>query len=108
MHAGTGTPRDAFFSKLLDRKLDDFKAIAADKATTMGHIQRHHLDQPVAVPQPEQVDRIDAAMTALWDRALAAEVESLKLAELRDTLLPPLMSGRLTVRQAEQALEGVL
>ena len=29
-------------------KLDEFKAIAADKATTMGHIQRHHLDEPVA------------------------------------------------------------
>ena len=34
--------------------LDDFRGIAAGKATTMGHIQRHHLtDAKVAVPPME-------------------------------------------------------
>lgn len=92
----------------VDRKLDDFKGIAADKATTMGHIQRHHLDQPVPVPSTEQVAKHDVEMVALWDRALAAEVESLELATLRDTLLPHLMSGRITVREAEERVEEVL
>ena len=90
------------------RKLDDFKAIAADKATTMGHIQRHHLDEPVLVPSPEQLTRHDVAMKGLWERALAAEVESLELATLRDTLLPHLMSGSLTVRDAEKDVEQSL
>ncbi|MGC3993497.1 MAG: restriction endonuclease subunit S [Propionicimonas sp.] len=92
----------------LDKKLEDFRAIAADKATTMGHIQRHHLDELVSIPPTSEMASNDRAMTALWDRALAAEVESLKLADLRDTLLPHLMSGRITVREAEQQVEAVI
>jgi len=92
----------------VDRKLDDFKAIAADKATTMGHIQRHHLDELVGVPSQVDIEANDAAMSTLWDRALAGEVESLRLADLRDMLLPHLLSGRITVREAEKAVEEVL
>ncbi|MGW5191958.1 restriction endonuclease subunit S [Kribbella sp. NPDC004138] len=89
-------------------KLDEFKAIAADKATTMGHIQRRHLDEPVSVPAPDEVQRVDQLMTGLWTVALAAEIESLKLAETRDELLPLLMSGRVRVQDAEKVVEGVL
>ena len=92
----------------VDKKLADFKAIAADKATTMGHIQRRHLDEPVGVPDRTAIVANDDAMTALWGRALAAEIESLHLAEIRDTLLPHLMSGRITVRDAEKQVEEVL
>lgn len=88
--------------ELIRAKLDDFKAIAADKATTMGHIQRRHLDEPVAVPTHDQIAAHGAMMQALWDRRLAADQESLALATLRDTLLPHLMSGRLQVKDAEQ------
>ena len=90
----------------LRAKLAEFKGIAADKATTMGHIQRHHLDEPVLVPDDEGIAGADAVMQALWKRALQAERESLKLAELRDTLLPELMSGRLRVKDAERIVEG--
>lgn len=92
----------------LDRKLEAFKAIAADKATTMGHIQRRHLDELVAVPSGDQMAAADRGMAALWHRALAAEVESLILAHVRDALLPHLMSGRITVRQAVALVEEVL
>lgn len=44
----------------------------------------------------------------LHDRAYAATVESRALANLRDRLLPHLMSGRLSVRGAEEAVEEVL
>ncbi|TQN44299.1 type I restriction enzyme S subunit [Blastococcus colisei] len=87
-------------------KLAEFKAIAADKATTMGHIQRRHLEQPVAIPSPEVVERIDGIMTGLWDTALAAELERERLAATRDELLPLLMSGRITVRDAEEVAEA--
>ena len=83
-------------------KLDEFKAIAADKATTMGHIQRHHLDELVAVPTRNDVLRIDGLMTGLWETALAAEVESLRLTQTRDELLPLLMSGKVRVQDAER------
>ncbi|MBP1231652.1 type I restriction enzyme S subunit [Arthrobacter sp. PvP102] len=91
--------------ELLRHKLEEFKSIAADKATTMGHIQRKHLDELVAVPPSEEIHEHDDLMSGLWGRALAAEVENLKLAATRDALLPQLMSGRIRVRDAEKVLE---
>lgn len=89
-------------------KLDEFKAVAADKATTMGHIQRRHLDQPVAIPAPGAIKKLDGVMDALWQRALAGEVENLSLVRTRDELLPLLMSGRLSVKDAERTVEEVV
>ncbi|MEU2407432.1 restriction endonuclease subunit S [Streptomyces rubiginosohelvolus] len=92
-------------NQLVHRKINEFRAIAADKATTMGHIQRRNLDEPVQVPKPDMFQRLDAQISPLWDRALCAEQESLSLATLRDNLLPQLMSGRLHVRDAEKIVE---
>lgn len=94
--------------QLLLEGLDAFRAIAADKATTMGHIQRGHLDVAVRVPDPATIEANHDVMQGLWDRSLAAEVESVKLAELRDALLPLLMSGQVRVRDAERDVERVL
>ena len=94
-------------NQALRAKLEDFKSTAADKATTMGHIQRHHLDELVRVPASGTVENVDGTMAGLWDRALAAEKENLILAATRDALLPALMSGRLTVRDAEKVAESV-
>ena len=105
-------PKDGYptwcVSALLVRKLDEFKAIAADKATTMGHIQRRHLDEPVQVPVAAQIERNDTLMTSLWQRALAAEEESLGLVAIRDALLPRLMSGKIRVADAEQMVGDVV
>lgn len=90
------------------RELPNFKAIATGKATTMGHIQRKHLDVAVEIPAEDRVRRIDTAMTALSDLALSAERESLVVAELRDTLLPALMSGRIRVKDAEKTASEVV
>jgi len=95
-------------AELLRLKLDEFRAIAADKATTMGHIQRRHLDEPVLTPNAAMTQKLDSQIGPLWDRALAAEQESLKLATLRDTLLPQLMSGKLRVRDAEKIVEDAV
>lgn len=92
-------------NEALRKKLVEFKGIAADKATTMGHIQRRHLDEGVLVPSAELLAQLDPLMSVLWERALQAEQESLALAQLRDTLLPELMSGRLRVKDAEKAVE---
>jgi type I restriction enzyme, S subunit len=93
--------------ELINSKLALFKGIAADKATTMGHIQRRHLDQLVSIPVQERIPELDAALGPLWNRALLAEEESLKLVQLRDTLLPRLMSGEIRVRDAEKIVEDV-
>ena len=49
-----------------------FQSIAKDKATTMGHIQRGHLESTsVLMPSSEQIARLDASLGPLWDRAAA-------------------------------------
>ncbi|MEU4215891.1 hypothetical protein [Actinoplanes sp. NPDC026623] len=84
-------------------KLIHYRAVAADKATTMGHIQRHHLDEEVLVPGPTATARLDRQAAGLWRRALVAEQESLTLIAFLDTLLPELLPGRLRVRDAGEA-----
>jgi type I restriction enzyme S subunit len=94
---GAGTPA-WLVHDLLRARLGWFRAVAADRATTTGHIQRRHLDAPVPAPAPDAVPALDARLGPLWDRALAAERESLTLAELRDALAPGLVTGRIRVR----------
>lgn len=94
--------------QLLRHKLTEFKMIAADKATTMGHIQRRHLDEPVLVPAREEVEKVATVMQALWDTALTAEREKLALISLRDALLPQLMSGKLQVKDAADLVEAAV
>ncbi|OMH23414.1 hypothetical protein BKD30_12320 [Tersicoccus phoenicis] len=89
----------------IDTQMEYFRGIAADKATTMGHIQRRHLDELVTIPSDETVRAEDEAMHALWDAALSAERENATLAATRDALLPQLMSGKLHVKEAEKVLE---
>jgi type I restriction enzyme S subunit len=89
-------------------KLESYRAVASDKATTMGHIQRKHLDELVEVPSIDEIERLDGIMGGLWSTALAAEVEMLALERTRDTLLPLLTSGKLTVKAAESLVEGVV
>jgi type I restriction enzyme S subunit len=81
--------------------LDDFRHIAAGKATTMGHIQRHHLSDAKLVVPPAQLlgamsEQLEPMIESLWKR----QVESRTLAALRDTLLPKLISGELRVSGA--------
>jgi type I restriction enzyme S subunit len=89
-------------------KITHYRAVAADKATTMGHIQRRHLDEEVTIPDNAAVGRLDRRLGGLWRRALVAEQESLALAALRDNLLPELMSGRLRIKEAEKVVEEAI
>jgi type I restriction enzyme S subunit len=83
--------------------LQSFRAIAADKATTMGHIQRKHLtDARVAVASPEGMKKFDIAIAPLFDQLVSNAQQSRSLAQLRDTLLPKLISGELRVSDAER------
>lgn len=101
-----GIPAWLIFN-MIDTKLAIFKGIAAGKATTMGHIQRRHLDEPVEAPRQEGIAQLDAALGPLWERALSAEQESLELVGLRDMLLPKLASGEIRMKDAEKAVEDV-
>lgn len=85
--------------------LQSFRAIAAGKATTMGHIQRKHLtDARVAVASPASMQAFDMAIAPLFDRLVSNAQQSRSLAHLRDTLLPKLISGELRVPDAERLI----
>ena len=78
--------------------LDNFIRIAKDKAVTMGHIKRGELDKAkTIIPDKENMQKIDALIKPIFEQIIANELESRRLAELRDTLLPRLMSGELKV-----------
>jgi type I restriction enzyme S subunit len=80
--------------------LDNFIRIAKDKAVTMGHIKRGELDKAmVLVPSDEDLNKINALMIPIHQQIINNELESRRLAELRDTLLPKLMSGELKVNE---------
>lgn len=83
--------------------LQKFREIAADKATTMGHIQRKHLtDAKIAVAPQGDTKKLDAAIAPLFDQMVRNSQQSRSLAQLRDTLLPKLISGELRVLHAER------
>ena len=78
--------------------LDRFIAIAADKATTMGHIKREELSKAeVTIPSREDYNEIGAVLRPMINLMIANRVENRKLASLRDELLPKLMSGEIDV-----------
>jgi type I restriction enzyme S subunit len=78
--------------------LERFIAIAKDKATTMGHIQRKHLSEAkVLIPEPNTLAFMDSVMQPIIDLVIANKVENKTLSTIRDTLLPKLMSGEIRV-----------
>ena len=84
--------------------LPEFRLIAAGKATTMGHIQRHHLHQATVITPPEkELKEMDKVMSPILELIINNEKESCTLASLRDSLLPKLMKGEVRVKEIEKA-----
>lgn len=82
--------------------LDRFIAVAADKATTMGHIKRDELSKAeVLIPNEADYKRIGALLQPIYDLIIANRIENKKLAETRDTLLPKLMSGEIDISEVD-------
>ena len=79
-----------------------FVAIAADKATTMGHIKREDLAKAeVIIPNTASMERIGGVLEPIYDLIINQRIENRKLSMLRDSLLPKLMSGELDVSVVE-------
>ena len=51
---------------------------------------------------------VEQLLGSIHQRALSAEAESEVLSRTRDELLPLLMNGRIAIKDAEHAVEGVL
>jgi len=88
-----------FYYYWLRHHLSEFRDIAQDKATTMGHIQRHHLsDARVTVPDTTSLKHLDAQIAPLFERLMHSFKVVHNFSNLRDVLLPKLMSGEVRVR----------
>lgn len=79
------------------------------EGTVFGSINQSDL-RKIEIPwvDPALLAGIEKAIQSLEQRIDQCVGESRHLATLRDTLLPHLMSGRLTVRKAEEAVEAAL
>ena len=89
-----------FYYAWTNHHLQKFAAIAADMATTMGHIKREELSKAeVLIPSQSDYDRIGGLLAPLYDLVIANRIVNHKLASLRDELLPQLMSGQLDVSE---------
>ena len=68
----------------------------------MGHIRRQHLrDSKVIVPPPDELQAADALLSGLLRQWVISSVENRCLADLRDALLPKLISGELRVGELD-------
>jgi type I restriction enzyme S subunit len=87
-----------FYLHWLLEHLSEFQLIASAKATTMGHIQRHHLTAAKCVVPPRGVlGSATSLFEGLLMRRVTADLEARTLAATRDGLLPKLLSGELSV-----------
>lgn len=92
---------DWYVFALIEAQLPWFLGLAKDKATTMGHIQRAHLDEPMTGLDAHAVAGLGPVIEPIWRAALELRLEAQDLARQRDELLPLLMSGRVCVRELE-------
>jgi type I restriction enzyme, S subunit len=89
----------------IHQHLSDFRHIAAAKATTMGHIQRHHLSNAKVVLPPDLlIQEVDPHFRPLIDGIPQRLVQSRTLSAARDALLPKLVSGEIRVENVEDIL----
>ena len=91
-----------FYYAWTKHHLDRFIAVAADKATTMGHIKRDELSKAeVLIPNEADYKRIGALLQPIYDLIIENRIENKKLTETKDTLLPKLMSGEIDISEVD-------
>ena len=80
--------------------LQEFIHIAKDKAVTLGHIKRGHLEEAmVAIPDNDSMEKAHELFEPILSKMISLRLENSRLSTLRDTLLPRLMSGEIEVPQ---------
>lgn len=96
-----------FVEGWIRRHLPEFQGIAKDKATTMGHIKREHLNQAaVRIPPRAVIEQLDHVLSPLDTQMGALAREATTLRALRNELLPKLVSGEIRVAAASAEDQG--
>lgn len=84
--------------------MNKFIGIAKDKATTMGHIKRQHLNEAkVLIPSIDMLEKFGKVLGPTIDMVTEKGIENLELSNLRDSLLPKLLSGEIELPEDEEA-----
>ena len=79
--------------------LDKFISIAKAQATTMGHIRRKDLDNAmVLIPKDDELTKMNNIIQPLIDKLIKNSKQIRTLEQLRDTLLPKLMNGKIRMK----------
>ena len=87
-----------FYYLWVKNYLEQFIRIAADRATTMGHIKRSNLTEAkVLIPDDSTLKVMGYTLENLVCKFIENNIESKSLIDLRDSLLPKLMSGEISV-----------
>ena len=88
-----------FYYQWCKYHLDRFIAIAQAHATTMGHIKRKDLDNAMCfIPSDEELEIINRQMILLMEKMENNSRQIKTLENMRNTLLPKLMSGEVRVK----------
>ena len=91
-----------FYYMWTKHHLHKFIAMAKDRATTMGHIKRSALaDSRVLIPEQGTLAELTNSMQPIVNQVITNKVECRKLSELRDALLPKLMSGEIDASKVD-------
>ncbi|KKQ79462.1 MAG: Type I restriction-modification system, S subunit [Candidatus Moranbacteria bacterium GW2011_GWD2_38_7] len=84
-----------FYFYWIKYHLPNFRQVANAKAVTMGHIQRHHLDDvQVVIPNVENLKKSNAIIEPIFEKTILNNSQIQTLSNLRNMLLPKLMSGK--------------
>jgi len=76
--------------------LKNFREIAEEKTTTMGHIKREHLASALCLI-PDNFDKLNDMMSPIFYMCIENRKEDISLSKIRDNLLPKLMNGEIEV-----------
>ncbi|MFC4550227.1 MULTISPECIES: restriction endonuclease subunit S [Halorussus] len=87
-----------FFYEWINYHIQRFREIAEAKKTTMGHIKRSDLKEAkVIVPPRNELESTSKEIEPIFKTIINRRVENRNLENLRETLLPKLMSGEVRV-----------
>lgn len=87
-----------FYYHWLMQHLEFFRMIASVKATTMGHIQRYHLDEAkVFIPTEDVMNKADMVFAPIFNKMIANNAHISSLTSARESLLPRMMAGEVRV-----------
>ena len=87
-----------FYYRWCKFHLDEFIAISRAQATTMGHIKRGDLDiAMVTIPSQQELDEMSKVLSPNLEKIENNNRQIRVLKNLRDALLPKLMSGEVRV-----------